>query len=92
MSVDIEGTKRVRDGLDFTLKPVLDGFVEANMKKKHGVRWLHYASRSSGQDAGDALDTYGLLKSILDNWNDVFGGLLRPQVNPQGATSRLDAL
>ena len=73
MSVDIEGTKRVRDGLDFTLKPVLDGFVEANMKKKHGVRWIHSASRSSGQDAGDALDTYGLLKSILDNWNDVFG-------------------
>ena len=46
---DIEGTKRVRDTLDFALKPVLDGFVEANMKKRHGVRWLHYASRSAGQ-------------------------------------------
>ena len=40
MSGDIEGTKRVRDSLDFTLKPLLDGFVEANMKKKHGNRWL----------------------------------------------------
>lgn len=74
MSADIEGTKRVRDGLDFTLKPVLDGFVEANMKKKHGVRWLSYASRSAGHGAGDPLDVYGLLKSILDNWNDIFGG------------------
>lgn len=50
MSHEIEGTKRVRDALDFTLKPILDGFVEANMKKAHGLRWLHYASRSSGQE------------------------------------------
>lgn len=70
---DIEGTKRVRDTLDFALKPVLDGFVEANMKKRHGVRWLHYASRSAGQGPNDALDVYGLLKTILDNWQEVFG-------------------
>ena len=49
---DVEGTKRVRDTLDFVLKPVLDGFVEANMKKRHGLRWLHYASRSAGQGRG----------------------------------------
>lgn len=73
MSADIEGTKRVRDTLDFTLKPVLDSFVEANMRTKHGQRWLHYASRSTGQGAGDPLDAYGLLKTIIDNWNDVFG-------------------
>lgn len=70
---DIEGTKRVRDTLDFTLKPVLDGFVEANMKKRHGLRWLHYASRSAGQGPNDPLDVYGLLKTILDNWQEVFG-------------------
>ena len=69
---DIEGTKRVRDTLDFALKPVLDGFVEANMKKRHGLRWLHYASRSAGQAPNDPLDAYGLLKTILDNWQDVF--------------------
>lgn len=73
MSRDIEGTKRVRDGLDFTLKPLLDGFVEANMKKKHGNRWLMYASRSTGSGPADPLDVYGLLKTILDNWNEVFG-------------------
>ncbi|MER8811060.1 DUF499 domain-containing protein [Mesorhizobium australicum] len=72
MSHEIEGTKRVRDTLDFTLKSVLDGFVEANMKAKHGQRWLHYASRSSGQGQNDPLDVYGLCKTILDNWNEVF--------------------
>ncbi|MBX5282166.1 DUF499 domain-containing protein [Rhizobium sp. NLR10a] len=69
---DIEGTKRVRDTLDFVLKPVLEGFVEANMKKKHGLRWLHYASRAAGSGPNDPLDAYGLLKTIIDNWNDVF--------------------
>ncbi|MBP2238677.1 hypothetical protein J2Z31_005218 [Sinorhizobium kostiense] len=69
---DIEGTKRVRDTLDFVLKPVLEGFVEANMKKKHGLRWLHYASRAAGSGPNDSLDVYGLLKTIIDNWNDVF--------------------
>ncbi|MDF0697485.1 DUF499 domain-containing protein [Rhizobium sp. MC63] len=69
---DIEGTKRVRDTLDFVLKPVLEGFVEANMKKKHGPRWLHYASRAAGSGPNDSLDAYGLLKTIIDNWNDVF--------------------
>ena len=73
MSGDIEGTKRVRDALDFTLKPALDGFVEANMKAKRGNHWLHYASRSAGQGQGDPLDVYGLLKTILDNWVEVFG-------------------
>ena len=73
MSGDIEGNKRVRDALDFTLKPVLDGFVEANMKARHGGRWLHYASRSSGQAPNDPLDVYGLLKTVLDNWQEVFG-------------------
>lgn len=72
MSTDIEATKRVRDTLDFALKAVLDGFVEANMKGKHGPRWLHYASRSAGQGPNDPLDVYGLCKTILDNWNEVF--------------------
>ena len=73
MSGDIEGTKRVRDTLDFTLKPLLDGFVEANMKGRHGARWLHYASRSAGRGPNELLDVYGLLKTVLDNWQDVFG-------------------
>jgi hypothetical protein len=72
MSGDIEGTKRVRDALDFILKPVLEGFVEANMKARHGLRWLQYASRSAGQGPNEPLDTYGLLKTMLDNWQAAF--------------------
>jgi hypothetical protein len=44
------------------------------MKKKHGLRWLHYASRAAGSGPNDPLDAYGLLKTIIDNWNDVFHG------------------
>jgi hypothetical protein len=73
MSVDIEGTKRVRDALDFTLKPALDGFVEANMKSYFGQKWLHYTSRPAGHGLNDPLDVYGLLKTVLDNWAEVFG-------------------
>jgi hypothetical protein len=72
MSGDIEGTKRVRDALDFTVKPILDGFVETNMKARHKLRWLQYASRSAGQGPNEPLDVYGLLKTILDNWQEVF--------------------
>lgn len=83
---DIEATKRVRDTLDFVLKPILDGFVEANMKKKHGVRWLHFASRSAGSGPADPLDVYGLLKTILDNWQDVFGGCFDRKVTHKART------
>ena len=66
MSQEIEATKRVRDTLDFVLKPVLEGFVEANMKAKHGNRWLQMSSRSTGSSPSDPLDAYGLCKTIID--------------------------
>lgn len=43
------------------------------MKARHGQKWLHYTSRSVGQGPNDPLDVYGLFKTILDNWQDVFG-------------------
>ena len=70
--IDIEGTRRVRESLDFALKPVLEGFVERVMTKKHGSRWLEYASRPADQDSHEPLDIYGLCKTILDNWNSTF--------------------
>jgi hypothetical protein len=73
MSQEIEATKRVRDTLDFVLKPVLEPFVEANMKARHGNRWLQMCSRSAGAGLADPLDVYGLCKTILDNWQSVFG-------------------
>jgi hypothetical protein len=66
MSQEIEATKRVRDTLDFVLKPVLEPFVEANMKARHGNRWLQMCSRSAGAGLAEPLDVYGLCKTILD--------------------------
>jgi hypothetical protein len=42
------------------------------MKARFGQKWLHHASRSVGQGPNDPLDSYGLLKTILDNWSEVF--------------------
>jgi hypothetical protein len=49
MSADTEKAtlRRVQDGL-FHLQRGLAPFVEAQMKRVHGDRWLHYASRAAG--------------------------------------------
>ena len=77
MSADKETLRRVREGLDFHLGPGMKPFVEAGMKSKHGANWLHFASRAAGSNPGEGLDVYGLLKTILDNWNDVFAAVRR---------------
>jgi hypothetical protein len=42
------------------------------MKQRHGANWRQFASRAAGGDAKGDLDVYGLLKTILDNYSDVF--------------------
>lgn len=71
MSAEKETLRRVQDGL-FHLAEGLTPFVEARMRKEHGERWLQYASRAQGSPPNSALDAYGLLKTMLDNWRDVF--------------------
>ncbi|MGH7069564.1 MAG: Swt1 family HEPN domain-containing protein, partial [Acetobacteraceae bacterium] len=66
-----QALRRVQDGL-FHLRAGLAPFVEARMKKARGPDWLRYASRAGGSGAADALDAYGLLKTMLENWRDVF--------------------
>lgn len=51
----------------------LDPYVEAKMKARHGNGWRMQASRAGGGDARAPLDAYGLLKTMLDNWQSVFG-------------------
>jgi Swt1-like HEPN len=63
--------RRVQDGL-FQLTRGLSPFVEARMKSVHGDRWLRFASRAVGGRPSEPLDAYGLLKTILDNWKEVF--------------------
>jgi Swt1-like HEPN len=42
------------------------------MKTRHGAQWAVYASRAAGGDPRGALDEYGLLKTMIDNWRDAF--------------------
>lgn len=75
---DKAALRRVQDGL-FHLRAGLAPFVEARMKRARGLDWLRYASRAGGAGAADALDAYGLLKTMLENWRDVFEEAFRPQ-------------
>lgn len=52
------------------------------MSARHGGTWRIYASRALGSDPNGALDVYGLLKTMVDNWNDAFRDALpRPARN-----------
>ena len=63
--------RRVQDGL-FHLQKGLTSFVTALMRKQHGERWLHYASRAAGGSPNAPLDAYGLIKTMIDNWPQIF--------------------
>lgn len=54
------------------LRVGLGPYVSERMKQRHGNHWRQFASRAGGGDPGGELDTYGLLKTILDNYNEVF--------------------
>src|SRR5260221_2558397 len=71
MSAEKETLQRVEGGL-YHLRRGLAPFVEARMKGRHGTTWLHYASRAASGQPNAALDEYGLLKTMIDNWRDVF--------------------
>lgn len=71
MSTEKETLQRVQSGL-YHLRRGLGSFVEAKMKARHGVNWLQFASRAAGGPPKAALDEYGLLKTMIDNWRDVF--------------------
>ena len=71
MSTEKETLQRVQAGL-YHLRRGLTPFVEGRMKGRHGANWLHYASRAAGGSASAGLDEYGLLKTMIDNWREVF--------------------
>lgn len=71
MTKDKETLRRVQDGL-FHLQKAIQPFIAERMKAQHGERWIMYASRASGSGPLDGLDIYGLLKTMIDNWRDVF--------------------
>ncbi|MES0020203.1 DUF499 domain-containing protein [Mesorhizobium sp. M0036] len=71
MSAEKETLQRVQGGL-FHLQKGLAPFVEARMKTVHGSTWLHYASRAAGGAPNAPLDAYGLVKTMIDRWREVF--------------------
>ncbi|KQQ15548.1 ATPase [Methylobacterium sp. Leaf121] len=71
MSTEKETLQRVQAGL-YHLRRGLTPFVESRMKGQHGANWLHFASRAVGGSPKAGLDEYGLLKTMIDNWRDVF--------------------
>lgn len=71
MSTEDVTARRVEDALK-ALRRGLTPFVEERMKGKHGDDWRKLASRASGGDQSGPLDTYGLLKTIVDNWRFTF--------------------
>src|SRR5690348_13830405 len=71
MNTDKATLQRVQGAL-YHLRRGLAPFVEAPMKNRHGPQWLAYASRAAGGDPRAALDEYGLLKTMIDQWRDAF--------------------
>jgi hypothetical protein len=71
MNTEKQALQRVQGAL-YHLRRGLAPFVEARMKAKHGAQWQVYASRAAGGDPRAALDEYGLLKTMIDQWRDAF--------------------
>ncbi|MDE0459206.1 MAG: DUF499 domain-containing protein [Chromatiales bacterium] len=63
--------QRVEAGLE-ALRVGLAPYVARHMRDRHGPDWRHYASRAHRDGPGDELDVYALLKTLLDQWNDLF--------------------
>jgi hypothetical protein len=64
--------KRVDEALE-ALRIGLTPYVLQRMQGAFGNKWRLHASRAAGAEDGDfALDAYTLLKTVLDNWREVF--------------------
>lgn len=75
MSEAKETLHRLQSAL-FHLQRGLHPFVQQHLSAKHGANWRHYASKANGSDPRGDLDAYALLKTIQDNWSDVFSARL----------------
>ena len=63
--------QRIETGLD-SLRVGLGPYVAKHMRDRHGDHWRQYASRARGDNQGGELDVYALLKTLLDNWSELF--------------------
>ncbi len=79
MADGFDTNQRISQGLHI-LSGALRPYVEGKMQEAHGPRWQQRASFAKGSDLSKPLDMYALLKTMIDNWNDVFRNLLKPDV------------
>jgi hypothetical protein len=63
--------KRVDEALE-ALRIGLTPYVSQRMEGAFGNKWRSHASRPAGNEDDFALDTYALLKTVLDKWREVF--------------------
>ena len=63
--------RRVEDGLE-ALRAGLAPYVEKHMRDHHGDGWRQYASRAMRAGGVGPLDLQALLKTMIDNWHDLF--------------------
>ena len=61
------------------------------MRDRHGPNWRHYASRARRDESGGELDVYALLKSLLDQWGDLFRHDAKVRKARSFVSSALDA-
>ena len=63
--------KRIDEALE-ALRVGLTPYVLQRMESAFGKNWRSYASRKAGYHSELPLDTHTLLKTVLDNWREVF--------------------
>ena len=63
--------RRIEEGLE-VLRTGLGPYVAKHMRDRHGSHWRHYASRARRDESAGELDVYALLKTLLDQWGDLF--------------------
>ena len=63
--------QRVEEGLE-ALRMSLGPYVVKHMTDRYGDDWRQHASRARGGEERGDLDVYSLLKTLLDNWNELF--------------------
>src|SRR5690606_7796196 len=71
MNDSFSAKQKVDQALE-ALRLGLGPYVADRMKQRHGNHWRQFASRAAGGDPRGELDSYGLLKTILDSYAEVF--------------------
>ncbi len=63
--------QRVEGGLE-ALRTGLTPYVTKHMTDRYGDYWRQHAGRARGGEDEGNLDAYSLLKTLFNNWNELF--------------------